>query len=229
MRQDTKTLLQVIEYGLIFAMVLSGIILLIAWFQRIETRHIENVEENRIETEAEAETEEEIEIVFVPIEIIETEAETEIETEVEVIGAEPVITYEYIKDNYYFWSDAMLIAMIMTNECASVPSDTEQACVAWTILNRVDREGGIDVFSIVTAPHQFAWDENTVPSEHSYALAEDVLIRWVYEKLTREPLGRVLPNDYYYFYGNGSHNFFYQDYEQPDIVWDYSLTTPYDS
>ena len=225
MKQNKGFILEIIGCVLLCAIILINSTLLLIRRQRKETAKEVPIE---TETEIETEAERELEIIFVPIEV-ETETQVETEIETESVEVEPVITYDYIKENYYFWSDATLIAMVMANECESVSSDTEQACVAWVILNRVDRAGGVDVFSIVTAPYQFAWDENAVPSEHSYALAEDVLIRWIYEKLTGEPLGRVLPNDYYYFYGDGSHNFFYQDYEQPDIVWDYSLTTPYES
>lgn len=111
-------------------------------------------------------------------------------------------------------------------EAGVVKSDTERACVIWTVLNRVDKHD-TSVEIEVTKPYQFAWHEDSPVYGTMLDLAYDVLTRWYYEKETGEPNGRVLPSDYYYFYGDGRHNHFFQVWHETDNCWDYSLPSPY--
>lgn len=115
------------------------------------------------------------------------------------------------------------VAKILWNEARGVPSDTEVACVAWTIVNRVDAGYGEDVVSVATAPGQYAYDPDAPLDDRLLCLAEDVLHRWY-----NDSEGRVLPGEYMWFQGDGKHNWFRNAYEGGDI-WDYSAVSPYES
>ena len=129
---------------------------------------------------------------------------------------------------YYTAQDAVDIAKVLYTECRSIPSTTEKACVAWTILNRADMQG-ISIYSVVRAPRQFAFKEGTPVNDDLLTIAYDVLDRWNLEKNGQTEVGRVLPKDYIYFNGDGKHNYFRNSYKKPYKVWDYSLPSPYES
>lgn len=110
-------------------------------------------------------------------------------------------------------------------------STTEQAAVAWCILNRVDDESGLwpdDIIGVVTQEHQFAGysQEHPVLPE-LYDLAMDVLERWQREKTGETDVGRVLPADYCFFQGDGQHNYFRREFEG-SREWDWRLESPYE-
>lgn len=128
---------------------------------------------------------------------------------------------------YYTEQDAIDIAKVLYRECRGVPSKTEQACVAWTILNRVDRYNST-VYSVVRSPNQFAFYENTPVWDELLGLAYDVLGRWSQEKNGLDDVGRVLPAEYTFFEGRDGHNHFRDNYTGAYHVWDYSLDSPYE-
>lgn len=142
--------------------------------------------------------------------------ETESETDDEV----------YIQ--YYSKQDAIDIAKVLYAECRGVPSVTEQACVAWTILNRVDKTQST-VYSVVRAPHQYAFSERTKVDKELLDLAYDVLERWNREKNGETDVGRVLPKEYTFFEGKNGHNHFRDKYDGSYNIWDYSYESPYES
>lgn len=129
---------------------------------------------------------------------------------------------------YYKESDIVMLAKLMYQECGGVPSDTEKACVVWTVLNRVD-EYGETIYEVVTAKNQFAYYEDRPIDDVLYQLAKDVLTRWNNEKNGEVDVGRVLPPDYLWFSGDGEHNHFRNAYKGQFSIWDYSLETPYES
>lgn len=129
---------------------------------------------------------------------------------------------------YYSDQDAIDIAKVLYNECRGIPSTTEKACVVWTILNRVDYYGS-SVYSIVRSPNQFAFYEGTPVDSELLSLAYDVLDRWSQEKNGETNVGRVLPRDYMFFFGDGVHNYFRNSYSSPYTTWNYSLASPYAS
>lgn len=124
--------------------------------------------------------------------------------------------------------EAAMVARVLWREARGVPSDTEVACVAWTIVNRVDAGLAESVHAAVTAPEQYAWDPDAPTEERLLDIARDVLTRWEREKNGAEPDGRVLPPEYLWFQGDGAHNWFRDQYRSGN-VWDYSLPTPYES
>ena len=129
---------------------------------------------------------------------------------------------------HYTEQDAIDIAKVLYHECRGVPSKTEQACVAWTILNRVDCYDST-VYSVVRSPNQFAFYESAPVWDELLDLAHDVLERWSREKTGETNVGRVLPKEYIYFEGRDSHNHFRDNYNGSYNLWDYSLESPYES
>lgn len=87
---------------------------------------------------------------------------------------------EYI--TYFTENDAVDLAKVLVRECGGVSSKTEQACVAWCVLNRVD-EYGSSVYDVLREPNQFAFRESAEVREDLYELAKDVLQRWNDEKM----------------------------------------------
>jgi len=54
-------------------------------------------------------------------------------------------------------------------------------------------------------------------------LAIDVLTRWL-----NGGEGRVLPEEYVFFHGDGVHNHFRIEYKHNGQYWDWSLDSPYE-
>lgn len=110
---------------------------------------------------------------------------------------------------------------------AGICSTTEQAAVVWCVLNRVDAGGG-DIIAVATAPNQFYGyrPSNPVPPDIE-ALVRDVLARWRAEDSCIGSVGRVLPPEYMWFSGDGTHNYFRSAY-RGGTQWDWSLPSPYE-
>ena len=96
------------------------------------------------------------------------------------------------------------------------------------VCNRVDAGYADTPFQVMTSPSQFAYIEDTPVLPELCALAGDVLERWNREKNGETDVGRVLPQDYLWFSGDGSHNHFRNQYSGGSR-WDYSLPSPYES
>lgn len=105
-------------------------------------------------------------------------------------------------------------------------SKTEQAAVMWCVLNRVDSEYYPDtVKDVVTQRKQFhGYNPNNPLTEELLDLAKSVLTYYY----TGDETGRVLPETYLYFVGDGFHNYFYTEYMSDKAPWDWSLTSPYE-
>ena len=128
---------------------------------------------------------------------------------------------ESVKQKY-----AIMLAKTIKVEAGGIKSKTEQACIAWTALNRADAtQTSLD--KILTAPNQFAYNPKTIVRSDLLELSYDVLNRWAAERLGATDVGRVLPKDYLWYTGNGKHNFFRNSYNGR-YYWDYSLPSPYD-
>lgn len=135
-------------------------------------------------------------------------------------------------EKLYSESDIEIAAKIILKEAESVKDncgvsgDCHRAAVIWCILNRVDAGYG-DFEEVATAPNQFAYYSNTRIVKEFYELAEDVLDRWSQEKAGIKDVGRVLPQDYLWFRGNGKVNIFRNKYKGNYKIWDWSLPDPY--
>lgn len=108
-------------------------------------------------------------------------------------------------------------------------STTEQAAVVWCALNRVDSpDFPDDILDVLEQPNQFSGYGVEYPVlPEILALVEDVLDRWQLEKTAVGDVGRVLPKEYLFFYGDGRHNYFRVDYKG-GTTWDWSLRSPYE-
>lgn len=174
--------------------------------------------------------------------VIETEAENEPAQIEEEVVEEPIIeeavkvemndTLNEIKNPTHS-EDAIMLACLVNGEAGGIWSLTEQACVMWTVLNRVDAGYGDTVAEVITAPGQYYYIEsfgtNDEYGRDLVWLAEDVLNRWYREKNGEINVGRVLPAEYLFFGGDGYHNYFRTTYEFGNGFWDYSLPSPYES
>ena len=133
----------------------------------------------------------------------------------------------------YTKSDATIIAKIMYGEARGIKSKTEIACIGWCILNRVDAGMGKNIQSVALAANQFYYKAGApTVSDHGYdlvALATDVLDRWSREKAGQSNVGRVLPKQYKWYAGDGSHNWFYPSWPCKRAQrWNFkSMTSPY--
>ena len=126
-------------------------------------------------------------------------------------------------------AEAELIAKTIYGEARGCPK-TEQAAVAWCILNRVGVQGFADsIEGVITQPYQFSGYSASNPVlPELYDVAADVLTRWEREKLGATDVGRVLPAEYKWFSGDGEHNWFRDAYYRGN-VWEWECTSPYDS
>lgn len=133
----------------------------------------------------------------------------------------------------YTKSDATIIAKIMYGEARGIKSKTEIACIGWCILNRVDAGMGKNIQAVALAANQFYYKAGApTVSDHGYdlvALATDVLDRWSREKAGQSNVGRVLPKQYKWYAGDGSHNWFYPSWPCKRAQrWNFkSVTSPY--
>lgn len=136
-----------------------------------------------------------------------------------------LVEEEYIPDK----EDVEAIARTLYGECRGIPSDMEKAAVAWCVLNRLDAGFEDTIIEVVSAPKQFVgYDPDHPLLPNLVTLAEDVMIRWHREKEGEENVGRVLPPDYLWFTGDGSHNWFLSEYRGTDY-WDWEYEDVYAS
>lgn len=127
-------------------------------------------------------------------------------------------------------TEATYIAKTIWGEARGC-SKMEQAAVAWCILNRVDSDLPYipnNIREVVTQKGQFHGYSKDFPVDDDiYDLAVDVIERWQREKLGEENVGRVLPKEYLYFYGDGKRNHFTIGWKDK-ATWDWSLENPYE-
>lgn len=144
---------------------------------------------------------------------------------------EPIIVEPVIETHI---DDITMIAKTIWGEARGVESITEQSCIVWTILNRVDSDIFPDTISeVVLAPHQFYYS-NTFPTVDDFgrdliALTEDVIARWEREKAGETDVGRVLPPEYFYYGALDNRNWFRTDYYDLSTKWYYDWESPYES
>ena len=106
-------------------------------------------------------------------------------------------------------------------------SKTEIAATIWSVLNRYDGGYANSIYKVVTAAGQYhGYSKNHPIREDIYNLCKDVLARWVSEREGNSNVGRILPQGYYWFYGDGVHNH-YRNSFRSKTSWDWSLSTPY--
>ena len=131
----------------------------------------------------------------------------------------------------YSDEDVAAIAKTVYGEALITHSDMEMAAVAWCILNRVDSTETFfpdTIVEVVTQDSQFhGYSESNPVDPHIEWLVRDVLDRWSLEKAGAEEVGRILPEEYLYFWGDGRHNHFTTEYHA-GTTWDWSAENPYE-
>lgn len=138
--------------------------------------------------------------------------------------------FEYEK--LYTDEDVTIISKIVLREAEGVPAndkvsgDAQRAAVVWCILNRVDAGYGT-IKEVATAKRQFAYYPKTKVKDGIKELVVDVLDRWSQEQAGAEDVGRVLPQEYMWFVGDGTYNHFRNKYNGNYDIWDWSLDDPY--
>jgi len=106
-------------------------------------------------------------------------------------------------------------------------SHTEIAATFWNVLNRYDANYAKSIYGVVTASGQYHGYKSYHPvRDDIYEICVDVIARWVAEKEGAVNVGRILPSDYFWFYGDGRHNH-YRNVYKSSVKWDWSLPTPY--
>ena len=144
--------------------------------------------------------------------------ETDYETEPEI---------ENVEDKYE--REIPYIAKTVWGEARGC-SRTEQAAVIWCILNRVDSKLTYmpnNIIDVITQEEQFLGYREEFPVTDSIReLTIDVLTRWELEKIGQENVGRILPSEYLWFYGDGRHNHFRNSFYE-GTQWNWSLESPY--
>ncbi len=122
-----------------------------------------------------------------------------------------------------------VLAQKLYAECNGVPSKARQAAVAWVIFNRLDAGNfGKTLMDVMTAPNQFAKTSDKTPvTDYMLELAADVATRWWAEKNGAEDVGRVLPSNYLFFWGDGRENHFRIGWKD-QTYWNWSLPDPYE-
>lgn len=101
-------------------------------------------------------------------------------------------------------------------------SKIEQSLVIWCILNRVDAGQG-SIAKVITAPNQFhGYKESHPVTNDIKELVKDVLARWQMEKVCDGNVGRTLPKEYLYFYGDGKHNWYRNKFSGNYKTWDWN-------
>lgn len=106
---------------------------------------------------------------------------------------------------------AELAGRAIWGEAGGIQDYAQRAAVIWCACNRADAwDMNIDDVLNVDAFHGLAI-RGTVPEQH-IELARDVLARWTLEAEGWQDVGRVLPNRFLYFEGDGRVNHYSTEY-----------------
>lgn len=122
----------------------------------------------------------------------------------------------------------VLLAKMLWGEARGC-STTEQAACVWVALNRVSDPRWPDTLrEVLLQPEQFrGLREDNPATEELMALAEDVLSRRARELAGEAAVGRVIPEDYFFWAGDGKRNHFRKEYRSKDR-WGWSMKSPYE-
>ena len=106
---------------------------------------------------------------------------------------------------------AELAGRAIWGEAGGIQDEVQRAAVVWCACNRADA-WDMDIGDVLTVDqfHGLAI-RGEVPAEH-VELARDVLARWTLEAEGWQDVGRVLPERFLHFEGNGIVNLFSTEY-----------------
>ena len=146
------------------------------------------------------------------------------------VSKEPEPKYQKL----YTERDVIAMAQMAYGEGWITQSDTEMSWSMWCACNRFDSGDPFyrdcdSIYDIITQERQFhGYDSNNPVEERLVNLARDVLDRWSAEKQGATDVGRTLPAEYLFFWGDGLHNHFTTEW-QGGIEYDGHLGTPYEN
>ena len=144
--------------------------------------------------------------------------------------------YNYPAYNYYAGvlniydagteGQAKILAQIMHLYAHGVASQTQQACVGWSVLNSVDASGGgVDIGAVAPNFHYNAAEATTDDfGRDLMPLARDIIFRWKAGRAGISNNGRVLPLGYCYVTSTGSAVTFTNG---AGGAWNFSAVSPY--
>lgn len=119
---------------------------------------------------------------------------------------------------------------LLYGEARGIKELDKKSAVVWCVLNRYDNgKFGKTIVDVATAPNQFSGyvKNRTYKDMECYeeckAMVIDVLDRYY----TEEQVGRTLPKDYLYFYGDGKQNHFTKEWRGKNY-WNWSMENPYE-
>ena len=175
-----------------------------------------------------------VEAQVVDQEIVEEEKENEA---VDDDGSVPGDSVEAQWPRLYTDEDAIALAKMAWGEARGVPelemngnivsAKCQQAAVMWTALNRYDAGYAESITAVATAPKQYHGYSVENPVEDEFLdLAYDVLDRWNRERHGETDVGRVLESDYFWFHGDGTYNWFRNEYKSSSY-WNWELADTY--
>lgn len=146
-----------------------------------------------------------------------------------------VIVYEEIPDDFSIQEDphidinyeeAEMLARLAWGEARGIESYAEKAAIMWIPLNRMsDERWPDDLYTVLNQKGQFYYSDSFPVLDDLYCVACHVLEQYELEKLGYEA-DRVIPNDYFYYTGDGEHNHFRKEYYSTSY-WDWSYEDVY--
>lgn len=124
-------------------------------------------------------------------------------------------------------------AIMVNGEAGGVSSITERSGCLWIACNRVMSDDPYypdDLESVIAQIGAFdGYNPNGTYTEADYRLAVDVFERFWREQNGESSVsvGRSIPADYLYFWGDGDHNYFTKSQGGAPYVWGSMFISPY--
>lgn len=200
--------------------VLSAVCLVLTLYTGVATRDLAAAERRAARAEARAEA-------------LETERRAQ-EISAPMLSAEPMQampsaaeTAQEPEAEQETEEEIILLAKMLWGEARGC-STTEQAACVWVALNRVSDPRWPDTLrEVLLQPEQFrGLREDNPATEELMALAEDVLSRRARELAGETAVGRVIPEDYFFWAGDGKRNHFRKEYRDT-ATWSWEMEDPY--
>lgn len=200
--------------------VLSAVCLVLTLYTGVATRDLAAAERRAARAEARAEA-------------LETERRAQ-EISAPMLSAEPMQampsaaeTAQEPEAEQETEEEIVLLAKMLWGEARGC-STTEQAACVWVALNRVSDPRWPDTLrEVLLQPEQFrGLREDNPATEELMALAEDVLSRRARELAGETAVGRVIPEDYFFWAGDGKRNHFRKEYRDT-ATWSWEMEDPY--
>lgn len=163
--------------------------------------------------------------------IIETELVSERTYRIDV---EKLSKNEMQSQELHFPESTYIAGAIMVNgEAGGVLSTTERSGCLWIACNRVMSDDPYypdDLESVIAQSGAFdGYNPNGTYTEADYRLAVDVFERFWREQNGESSVsvGRSIPVDYLFFWGDGDHNYFTKSQGGAPYVWGSMFISPY--